>query len=65
MSSEAKTWLMRQFLGHLPEPCDGGTTIGSWEFAKKLQENGLRVWFDEWELLPGDSLVDKDPLGRV
>jgi hypothetical protein len=28
-------------------------------FAKKLQEKGLRVWFDEWELLPGDSLVDK------
>jgi TIR domain len=28
-------------------------------FAKRLQEKGFRVWFDEWELLPGDSLVDK------
>lgn len=28
-------------------------------FAEGLRENGCRVWFDEWELLPGDSLVDK------
>jgi hypothetical protein len=28
-------------------------------FAERLRENGCRVWFDEWELLPGDSLVDK------
>lgn len=24
-----------------------------------LVSNGLRVWFDEWEMLPGDSLYDK------
>jgi TIR domain len=29
------------------------------QFAERLRENGCRVWFDEWELLPGDSLVDK------
>lgn len=28
-------------------------------FAERLRENGCSVWFDEWELLPGDSLVDK------
>jgi hypothetical protein len=27
--------------------------------AKALQEKGIRVWFDEWALLPGDSLVEK------
>lgn len=29
------------------------------DFAERLQNKGFRVWFDEWELLPGDSLVDK------
>lgn len=29
------------------------------EFAKKLNENGVDVWIDEWEMAPGDSLVDK------
>lgn len=29
------------------------------EFASRLQNQGFRVWFDEWELQPGDSLVDK------
>lgn len=28
-------------------------------FAKKLLENGVDVWVDKWEMLPGDSLVDK------
>ena len=28
-------------------------------FAEELTARGLRVWFDEWALLPGDSLVDK------
>ena len=28
-------------------------------FAKRLQDAGMDVWFDEWEILPGDSLVDK------
>jgi hypothetical protein len=29
------------------------------EFAKRLREKGIDAWFDKWEILPGDSLVDK------
>lgn len=29
------------------------------EFAEKLRENGVNAWLDKWEMLPGDSLVDK------
>jgi hypothetical protein len=28
-------------------------------FATKLRENGIDAWLDKWEMLPGDSLVDK------
>lgn len=28
-------------------------------FATKLRENGVDAWLDRWEMLPGDSLVDK------
>ncbi|MCJ8352352.1 toll/interleukin-1 receptor domain-containing protein [Moritella sp.] len=28
-------------------------------FATKLRENGVDAWLDKWEMLPGDSLVDK------
>lgn len=28
-------------------------------FAVKLRENGVDAWLDKWEMLPGDSLVDK------
>lgn len=28
-------------------------------FAEKLRANGVDVWLDKWEILPGDSLVDK------
>lgn len=28
-------------------------------FARKLRENGVEAWIDEWEIAPGDSLVDK------
>lgn len=28
-------------------------------FAKKLRDNGVDAWLDKWEMLPGDSLVDK------
>jgi len=28
-------------------------------FATKLRENGVNAWLDRWEMLPGDSLVDK------
>jgi hypothetical protein len=29
------------------------------DFAMKLQGNGIKVWLDQWEMGPGDSLVDK------
>lgn len=29
------------------------------EFATKLREHGIDVWVDEWEIFPGDSLVQK------
>ena len=29
------------------------------EFATKLRTNGVDAWLDKWEMLPGDSLVDK------
>lgn len=28
-------------------------------FAIRLRENGVDAWLDKWEMLPGDSLVDK------
>ncbi len=28
-------------------------------FATSLRERGVDVWLDKWEILPGDSLVDK------
>lgn len=43
------------FLSHAGEDNDRFAR----QFAKRLQDAGCRVWFDEWELLPGDSLVDK------
>lgn len=29
------------------------------EFASKLRQNGVDAWVDVWEILPGDSLIDK------
>lgn len=29
------------------------------ELAKRLRESGLRVWLDDWEIKPGDSIVHK------
>lgn len=29
------------------------------EFAKRLREKGIDAWLDKWEMLPGDSLIDK------
>jgi hypothetical protein len=29
------------------------------EFAKKLRDDGIDAWLDIWEMLPGDSLIDK------
>ena len=29
------------------------------EFARRLRSKGIDAWVDSWEMLPGDSLVDK------
>ena len=29
------------------------------QFAERLRQKGIDVWLDKWEMLPGDSLVDK------
>lgn len=29
------------------------------DFARSLRENGVDAWLDQWEMKPGDSLVDK------
>lgn len=43
------------FLSHASEDKDRFVN----EFATKLTQNGINVWLDKWEMLPGDSLVDK------
>ena len=29
------------------------------ELAERLRRDGLRVWFDEWEIKPGDAILLK------
>ena len=29
------------------------------QIAKSLRQSGIDVWFDKWEILPGDSLIQK------
>lgn len=43
------------FLSHASEDKDRFVL----EFARQLRENGVDVWLDQWEMKPGDSLVDK------
>lgn len=43
------------FLSHASEDKDRFVL----EFAKQLRQQGLDVWLDRWEMLPGDSLVKK------
>ena len=43
------------FLSHASEDKDRFVLA----FATKLRQNGIDVWLDKWEMLPGDSLVDK------
>jgi len=43
------------FVSHASEDKDRFVT----KFATKLRENGIDAWLDKWEMLPGDSLVDK------
>lgn len=44
----------KAFISHASE--DKGFVI---PFATKLRENGIEAWVDQWEINPGDSLVDK------
>lgn len=43
------------FLSHASE--DKGRFV--LDLARQLRENGVDVWLDQWEMKPGDSLVDK------
>ncbi|RJR51417.1 MAG: toll/interleukin-1 receptor domain-containing protein [Desulfobacteraceae bacterium] len=43
------------FLSHAKEDKDRFVL----DFAEKLRNNGIDVWLDKWEMLPGDSLIDK------
>lgn len=43
------------FISHATE--DKGRFV--LDFARKLRAKGVDAWLDRWEMLPGDSLVDK------
>ncbi|MDH3349254.1 MAG: toll/interleukin-1 receptor domain-containing protein [Desulfobulbaceae bacterium] len=43
------------FLSHAKEDKDRFVL----EFGEKLRNQGVDVWLDKWEMLPGDSLIDK------
>lgn len=43
------------FLSHASEDKDRFVN----NFALRLREKGIDAWLDKWEMLPGDSLVDK------
>lgn len=43
------------FISHASEDKERFVT----EFAKRLREKGVDAWLDKWEMLPGDSLVEK------
>lgn len=45
----------RVFVSHASEDKEGFVR----DFATKLRSKGIEAWVDEWEIMPGDSLVDK------
>ncbi len=45
----------RVFISHASEDKDR-FVLG---FATKLYSRGIEAWVDRWEMLPGDSLIDK------
>jgi len=45
----------RVFISHASEDKDRFVL----EFAKRLRANGVDAWVDQWEINPGDSLIDK------
>ena len=46
---------IRVFVSHASEDKDRFVRT----FATKLRERGIDAWVDEWEIGPGDSIVDK------
>ncbi len=44
----------RAFLSYSHADRDIATRV-----AERLQDGGIEVWFDKWEILPGDSLIKK------
>ncbi len=45
----------RVFVSHASEDKDRFVR----DFATRLRSKGIEAWVDEWEIVPGDSLVDK------
>lgn len=45
----------RVFISHASE--DKGRFVV--DFARRLREKGVDAWLDQWEMKPGDSIVDK------
>jgi hypothetical protein len=45
----------KAFLSHASEDKDRFVL----DFAKRLRARGIDAWLDMWEMLPGDSLIDK------
>lgn len=45
----------KAFISHASE--DKGRFVEV--FARRLREKGIDAWYDEWEIQPGDSIVDK------
>ena len=39
--------------------------ISAEPLAKELQKRGHSVWFDEWEIGIGDSIIREDERGRI
>jgi hypothetical protein len=55
MDIQAENKNPKVFVSHATEDKDRFVN----EFAKRLCNNGIDAWLDKWEMLPGDSLVDK------
>lgn len=43
------------FISHASEDKERFAT----QFAERLQDASIEVWFDKWEMMPGDNLIDK------
>jgi hypothetical protein len=45
----------KAFISHASEDKDRFVV----RFAKRLREKGVDAWLDKWDILPGDSLIEK------